>query len=125
MFKRPIKFLELTPKSARCLLLDVQRETTYSHRLFKKAVIGKTYYLSEKNELIEIPDDEVEEAVESFKKEFAKLVNHKKLEYVKYERIKAERIAAGKFTYSYSSYRGGVAETITEFLSNEKSKKVL
>jgi hypothetical protein len=42
-----------------------------------------------------------------------------------FERIKAERIATGKFTYSYSSYRDGVTETITEFLSNEKSKKVL
>lgn len=117
MFKRPIKFLELTPKSARCLLLDVQRETTYNHRLFKKAVIGKTYYLSsEKNELIEIPDDEVEEAIESFKKEFAELVDCKKSEH---ERIRAECIASGRFTYSYSPWRGGVAETITEFLSED------
>jgi hypothetical protein len=39
-----------------------------------------------------------------------------------FERIKAERIASGRFTYSYSPWRGGVAETITEFLSEDISE---
>lgn len=119
MFKRPIKFLGFALESARCLLLDIQSETTYNQKLFKKAVIGKTYYFSDNNELIEIPDNEVEEAIELYKKEFAEFINRKKLEY---ERIKAENIATGRFIYSYSPYRDGVAETITEILSEDIDK---
>lgn len=126
MFKRPMKFLGFATESARCLLLDTQSETTYNQKLFKKAVIGKTYYFSDNNELIEIPDDKVEEAIELYKKEVADWNEYQKLEYerieLEYERIKAENIATGKFIYSYSPYRDGVAETITEILSEDIDK---
>ena len=117
-FKRPIKLISIKSdgqnRAATCYLYDMDKETTYNDRLFKNSVIGKTYYLDEKSNPIEIPEEEIDQAIETYKKEFAAWELDCNLEY---ERIKAENIATGRFTYSYSPYREGMAETITEILS--------